>query len=315
MMLPVSLPSGEGKRVRGEIEMKFRGIATALAIIVSCSAIGQAQTTPPDAPPSDVAASPDVNLTPRRLVFGPNDRGVKEITVFNRTNATATYTIVLLDQVMTPDGALVSTEQAPAAQKARLKSATDWIRYSPRQVTLGPQEAQTIRLQARRPADAPAGEYRTHFSVTAVPPADTGLDIEDAAAAEASQQLRIRLTPVYGIMIPVIVRTGELPADASISDVKLIQEGSRKGISLALNRSGERSLYGGLEVFLLGSGQPKKIAQIRGVGVYPELDSRRIALPVEASAAIASGSKVRIVYTDDELNPGKVLAQTEVTLP
>lgn len=298
--------------------MKFRAI-TASAVLAALSAGASAQGQPDaaaqDSAASNTATSPDVNLTPRRVIFGPSDRGVKEITVFNRTNRTATYTIVLLDQVMTPEGALVATDKAPEAQKARLKSATSWVRYSPRQMILGPNEAQTVRLQARRPADAAPGEYRTHFSVTATPPPDTGTDIAAAAGGAASQELQIRLTPVYGIMIPVIVRTGDLAAQASLSDVKLVQANGRKALQVSVNRTGERSLYGGFDIFLLGSGSPKKIGGIRGLGVYGELDQRRVTLPLDPEApAIGPGSRVKIVYTDDELKPGTVLAETEATL-
>ena len=193
--------------------MNFRAmtVAATVLLIISGSAdaqdVQQAQDEASN-PPPNIATSPDVNLTPRRLVFGPRDRGVKEITVFNRTNGTATYTIVLTDRVMTPDGALLPADAASADEKAKLKSALSLIRYSPRQMTLGPQESQTVRLQARPPSGGPTAEYRTHFSVTATPPPDTGIDIAAAAGGAQSESLQVRITPVYGIMIPIIVRLG-----------------------------------------------------------------------------------------------------------
>lgn len=299
--------------------MKFRAITACAAVLAAIAVNADAQSPAPaqkqDSSAANTATSPDVNLTPRRLVFGPNDRGVKEITVFNRTNATATYTIVLVDEAMTPDGALVTVDKAPDAEKSRLKSATSWVRYSPRQVTLGPQEAQTVRVQVRRPPDAAPGEYRTHFSVTAVPPPDTGVDINTAASGVQSNELKIRLTPVYGIMIPIIVRNGDLPAQAGIKDVRLVKGDGRQGIQFDITRTGDRSVYGGIDVYLLGSGDQKKIASIRGVGVYGEIDQRKMTLPLDAKAPpIAPGARVKIVYTDDELKPGTVLAETEATL-
>lgn len=263
----------------------------------------------------NTATSPDVNLTPRRVVFGPRDRGVKEITVFNRTNSTATYTIVLTDQVMTPDGSIVPVAKAPADEKSRLKSALPFLRYSPRQMTLGPQESQTVRLQARPPAGGVPAEYRAHFSVTATPPPDTGVDIASAASGTENGGLQVRITPVYGIMIPIIVRTGELSAQTSISQVHLVEEQGRRGVRFTINRSGDRSVYGGIDILLLGSGSPKKIGAIRGLGVYDEIDHRDVVIPLDKDApAVGPGSRIKIVYTDDELNPGTVLAETEATL-
>lgn len=302
--------------------MKYRAMTAMAAVLLMVSQSAAAQD-PQQAEAQDQASSPpgpnsatpgDVNLTPRRLVFGPRDRGVKEITVFNRTNGTATYTIVLNDEVMTPDGAIVSVDNAPPAEKARLKSALAYIRYSPRQMTLGPHESQTVRVQARPPAGPPA-EYRTHFSVTAAPPPGTGIDIAAAATGAQSDLLQVQITPVYGIMIPIIVRTGDLSAQASIGDVHLVRAEGRQAIGFDINRSGGRSVYGGIDIFLLGSGAPKKIGGIRGLGVYEEIDQRKVVIPLDANApAVGAGARVKIVYTDDELNPGTVLAETEATL-
>jgi hypothetical protein len=248
-------------------------------------------------------------------LFAPRDRGVKEITVFNRTSGTATYTITLTDQAMTPDGAIVAADKAPAAEQARLKSALDFIRFSPRQMTLGPHESQTVRLQARPPAGDTPAEYRTHFSVTAMPPPDTGVDIATAATGAQSDQLQVRITPIYGIMIPIIVRTGDLSEQTSISNAHLVEAQGKRAIGFTINRSGGRSVYGGIDIFLEGSGSPKKIGGIRGLGVYTEIDHRDVVILLDANApAVGRGSRVKIVYTDDELNPGTVLAETEATL-
>ncbi len=299
------------------------GAVTAFAAILLTFSVGAFAQGSQQQPGQDqsassgpnIATSPDVNLTPRRVVFGPRDRGVKEITVFNRTSATATYTIVLTDQVMTPDGAIVPADKAPADEKARMNSALPYLRYSPRQMTLGPQESQTVRIQARAPAGGAPAEYRAHFSVTATPPPDTGLDIAAAATGAQSDQLQVQITPVYGIMIPIIVRTGELPAQTSISNARLVEAQGRRAIGFTINRSGGRSVYGGIDIFLEGSGSPRKIGGIRGLGVYTEIDHRNVIIPLDAGApAVGAGSRVKIVYTDDELSPGTVLAETEATL-
>ena len=95
----------------------------------------------------------------------------------------------------------------------------------------------------------------------------------------------------------------------------LVESQGRRGIGFAINRSGGRSVYGAVDIYLEGSGSPRKIGGIHGLGVYGEIDQRRIVIPLDADApAIGPGSRVKIVYTDDEVNPGTVLAQTEATL-
>lgn len=300
-------------RIHSFLGLAFLGPLTALSVQAS------AQTPPsggqPPVPPANTASSPDVNLSPKRVVIDAGRRSGEEIVVFNKSTATTTYAIELVDRVMTSDGDLKGLDQVTAAQKAKHKSATSFLRYSPRRVTLKPGEAQTVRIQARRPADLAPGEYRAHFSVSAVPPEDSGLDIATAAGAVGANEIGIRLTPVFGISIPIIVREGELPVQSAIGDVKMIEQGGRRAINLAVTRNGQRSLYGDVEVFLLGSGEPRRVAIIRGIGVYPEIERRQItAVVAEDAPKLGAGSRLRIVFKDDDFKKGAVLAQTDVTL-
>lgn len=293
-----------------------RHAAALLALAIGSAAFGQAgEPEDAGAPPANAAVSPDVNLTPRRVVFEGDQRGVKEVIVFNRAAGTAVYSVGLVERIMTPEGNLVDPEQASPEARARLKSASSWLRYSPRQVTLGPNESQTVRIQARRPADLPPGEYRAHFTVSATPPQDAGLDVATAAGAADNNQIAIRLTPVYGISIPVIVRTGDLAVQAQIEGLRVAQVGGSKAAQFTVTRSGDRSLYGAFQVALVNGGDAKQIAEIRGVGVYPEIESRDITIPLPDDVALPAGSRLRVSYIDDDAKPGAVLAQAEVAVP
>jgi hypothetical protein len=151
--------------------------------------------------------------------------------------------------------------------------------------------------------------------VTATPPPDTGIDIAAAASGARSDLLQVRITPVYGIMIPIIVRTGDLSEQTSISNTHLVEAQGKRAIGFTINRSGGRSVYGGIDIFLEGSGSPRKIGGIRGLGVYTEIDHRDVVIPLDADApAVGRGSRIKIVYTDDEVSPGTILAETEATL-
>src|SRR5690242_491463 len=122
----------------------------------------------------------DINISPKRVVFGPDGRGAT-VYVFNRGTAPATYSIAVIDRAMMPDGRIEAIDDADknspdASVAARVKSAKTFVIYTPRRVTLQPNESQTIRLRALRPANLASGEYRTHLTVTAIPPEDVGLN-------------------------------------------------------------------------------------------------------------------------------------------
>jgi len=256
----------------------------------------------------------NLNISPRRIVF---DAGARTSTalIFNTGAQPATYNIELIDRVMTPNGALTSLAEASklplaADAVARLKSAKSMVIFTPRRAMLGPGENQTIRLRVLRPGDLPDGEYRTHLTVTAAPPPDQGLTAEQAAAQVAGA-ITIRLTALFAISIPLIVRQGPPDVGAAIVgfSYRPPEAGGPVGGTLAVQiaRTGTSSLYGDVEVRgARESRSAKPIGALGGVGVYPEIDRRTVEVPL--SRPPARGETLEVVFNDDDVKPGRTLA-------
>ncbi len=249
----------------------------------------------------------NVSVNPTRVVLEGRARS-GEATVYNRGNEPATYRIFFREMAMTAEGGLQTLEEVPA----NYPSASSIIRYSPRQVTLGPGESQTIRLLARKPADLPPGEYRSHLVVQAVPPPDAGQTIESLALEE--NQIQIQLIPVFGISIPIIVRHGELAATAALSDLAIENTANGPQLNLRIQRDGNKSLYGDIAVTYTNSGSSEfQVGLIRGVGVYTTTDSRnvRLSLQTPSGVSLAAGGKISVTYQTDN---GQLLAQASLAL-
>jgi len=179
-------------------------------------------------------------------------------------------------------------------------------------------EAQTVRIMARTPPDLPAGEYRAHFQAISVPPAREAADSIDRAVGQgAGGSIGVTILPRFGISIPVILRVGETTLDAGIKDVALSQRPDGGPIlALTVTRAGTRSAFGDISVTVAGS--KRAVGQIKGLGVYTEIDERRVAFPLALDAEapqIVSGMRLAITYTDDDAEPGKVLARSEFVVP
>jgi hypothetical protein len=225
----------------------------------------------------------------------------------------------MVDRVMLPNGEIETLSQAEkqpelAPVVSHLASAKDMVIATPRRATLAPGKGQTIRILVTAPAAPGAAEYRSHLTVTAVPPRDVGVTAEEAAAAERSNRLSFNVTPVFGISIPVIVRSAPADVRGAISDVHLSYANvSPDGVapprrtallSFAVDRSGANSLFGNIEV------RSKKalIGLARGVGVYTEIDKRTIQIPLQR--APSPGEQLDITFVDDDTNPGHIIART-----
>ena len=262
-------------------------------VIIAAAFIGAA------APAS--AATGDLLVAPTRLEL-ENMRG-SEVVLNNIGAETATYRISLELRRMTPDGQLVEVSNPTPAEQAAL----DMIAYAPRRVTLAPNQPQSIRVGVRPPADLPEGEYRVHMLFRAIPDAKPAVGTDSAI-----EGVSIALTPIYGITIPVIVRNGKLSAEAGILNPKIVSEEGRQGVSFDLSRTGSRSLYGEVRVLKPGSDEPAIL--VRGIAVYPELDRRRVSLPVPPEFKGTLEGPATIQYLERTNEGSRVLAEAQVVL-
>lgn len=271
----------------------------AAALAVSLPAAAQA--------PAPLARSGigDLLVAPTRIVL--DGRKGAEVILNNIGDAPATYRISVEFRRMTADGALEEVAEPSLADR----QAQEMIVYAPRRITLAPNQPQSIRIAARRPQGLPDGEYRVHMLFRAIPPATPVA--QAAAGAEPPKGLRFQLTPVYGVTIPVIVRLGQLEAQAGIANVHLAKAASGgAAIALDLSRSGGRSTFGDVRVLKAGAKEP--IAMQKAVAVYTEIGSRSLSVPVREDYKGALTGPVTVQYLETSDKGAQVIAETQAVL-
>jgi hypothetical protein len=260
----------------------------------------------PEAQIPGAAGLGDLMIAPTRIVL-EGSRRVAEVLLVNVGDVRGTYRISLVDYRMDEKGSM--TELAEGEGE---KSAAPIVRFSPRQVTLDPNYSQTIRIQLRKPADLEPGEYRSHLLFRSVPAAET-LEAGPEQPAEP-EGLTIRLTPVFGISIPLIVRHGEGTSAASLRAASL-ESGERPVLNVRIDRDGTRSVFGSLVIRHRpsGGGGEQVVGILDGVAVYPPLDYREIAIPLDPNIPLGSGS-LTVTYSDLETPSRGVLAETSLRI-
>ena len=274
---------------------------------------------PGEVPEGSVGGMGDINVYPRRVVMDRR-QGVASVGLYNKMPFEGEYEISIANMVMTNTGRMIPFDNLPeGTDTSRVKTASDMLRWSPRRVVLLGSEAQTVRIMARPPADLPDGEYRAHFTVVSVPgDVNDGLSIDDAVAGRTSGAGNVGVTirPRFGISIPVIVRIGETTLTVGLTDFNLIRTGEGPQVTLTITRSGTRSAFGDLVITAPGQDQPLLVA--RGIGVYPEIDQRKLQLAVNPEfdlSKLRSGMTLTATFVDDDVTPGQTLAKQTFTLP
>jgi P pilus assembly chaperone PapD len=242
----------------------------------------------------------DLLVAPTRIIL--DGRRGTEIILNNIGDDVATYRVSVELRRMKPDGTL----ETVTAPNARESAAEAMILYAPRKVTLPPNQPQSIRINARAPQGLANGEYRVHLLFRAIPEA------RPVTAAAPTEGVSFRLTPVYGVTIPVIVRLGNLSATAGIANVAKGSERGQPVIGLDLTRAGDRSTFGEIRVTKAGIAEP--IAVAGGIALYTELDRRHVTIPVDARFAGVASGPVTVEYVEKTATGWATIASTSAIL-
>jgi P pilus assembly chaperone PapD len=258
----------------------------------------------------ELFAQGNLLITPRRVVFEGNKRTF-DLSLANTGQDTATYAISVIQIRMTDEGGFEQIEEPEPGQKF----ADSFLRYFPRQVTLGPGESQTVKIQLQRSGSLVAGEYRSHFYFRAVPkPTPLGMD---NLSATDSTAISVQITPVFGITIPVIIRIGESNTIVSLTDLDLSFVNDDDPVfSFTFNRTGNMSVYGDITVdYVAPGGKITRVGIANGVAVYTPNNIRhfRLALNKVEGVDYTAGT-LRVIYSaPTDLKPVRY-AEAELTL-
>lgn len=235
---------------------------------------------------SESFAQSDLLINPYRVVF-EGGKSIEEISVANTGQDTARYVMSFVQYKMNEFGALQQITEPEEGQYF----ADRLVRMFPRSVVLPPGEAQTVRLQVRAPSGTVEGEYRSHLYFRSV--RDQKQRVE---RTPADTTLGIRLTPIYGITIPVIVRLGTLDLNVDVDSVGLEwTEDDTPHLRLQATRSGTKSSFGNIEInYISDENEEIRVANLRGIALYVPNKKRYFSIPL-------STDDPRVNYSTGEL--------------
>ena len=255
-------------------------------------------------------ARAELMLHPTRLVFDKNTRAA-QIELINTGSKPASYRISLVNRRMTETGKF---EAADSAQDGE-RFADAMLRYSPRQITLQPGTAQTVRVMLRKPAELAEGEYRSHLQFDKLPEVEGKASIENQGTGTG---IGVVMNALVGASVPVIVRHGTIDATVKLAGLSLGKdEAKRAQLALQFEREGNSSVYGDVSVtFTPKNGKPHKLAQVGGIAVYTPNRVRQATLPLQVQDGVALiGGTLEVSYRDRPEAGGKLLAQASLHLP
>ena len=257
----------------------------------------------------EVQAQGNLLITPRRVVFEGTKRS-QELNLANTGNDTAKYNVSILQYRMKEDGSFQEITVPDEGQNF----ADKFIRFFPRTVTLAPNEAQVVKMQLIKTEQMQPGEYRSHVYFRAVPKL-TALGTEEKV--KDSTAIGVKLIPIFGITIPVIIRSGESTMKVNLSDLKLeIVKDTIPRLQIKFNRSGNMSVYGDLLVeHISPNAVTTKVGIVKGIAVYTPNTVRRFQMNLDSKSKVDYHSgTLKITFSAQSDTKPEKYTEAELTL-
>lgn len=244
-------------------------------------------------------------VTPKRVVFEGLKRS-EELNLANIGKDSATYDISFIQIRMKEDGTVEKITEPDSAQHF----ADKYLRFFPRSVTLAPNEAQTVKVQIIRTAEINAGEYRSHLYFRAVPNENPLGEKE----IKKDSSISVRIVPIFGISLPVLIRSGESNAQVKLSDLSVIDKEKSPILKMTFTRQGNMSTYGDILVdHIAPQGKVSHVGVVRGLAVYTPNITRNFNLALNKTTGVNYHSgKLHVVYSADQ--KGVKLAEEYIDL-
>lgn len=256
---------------------------------------------------SKILHAQEVGMTvvPARLVYNKHTN-YHEFTITNTGTDSTTYLIRPKHYRMLRNGALNEITTPDPGQYF----ASDNLYYEPKQMTLAPGQSQVVQVQVTGRENLTHPEYRSHLCIRTETKHTTYRFATDDAHGIAAT-----LIPSLAVTLPVIVRGGDPAVNVRITDAQYLAEENPR-LQLTLNRDGNMSVYGHLEVHHVSpGGEMKRVAMMKGVAVYSPTKERTITVKLDKSAAYYNGGSLRMIYTSLDDDERTTITEHELMLP
>lgn len=246
----------------------------------------------------------DMMISPTRVFLDEDNRSAT-MTLRNNSNGPRTYRLKWEDKRAIVRGGYTNIEEGE-----EWPSAKELVRFSPRQITVGAGENQTVRFSFRPPADLPNGEYRSHLLLQVIP--DISEPTSTINRAGPNDSVGVQIFMQMSFSIPVVAKYNVMGAEVSLQEAKIVsvEKGERLGLEVVFGRTGDASSFGNVLVELQQNSESpvEEIGRYKELSIYPELDWRKIVIPL-SKKEIPKGAVVRVAYEGSKESDGKLWAE------
>ena len=247
-------------------------------------------------------AQASLMIKPTRVVMDERNRSA-EVTLLNNSSTTKTYRILWEQKSQKENGAYGKLEDYEY-------SASNFIRHSPRKVTIKPGEYQKIKLRVKMPRELADGEYRSHLLMKVT---EDNVDFSKYIGDEEVKGTSAIIIPRLSFSIPVLVRKGKIDTKADITSITVTKNNEGNNIvKVDLAHGGNFSSFGSLAAYMkTPSGNVVPIGEANNIALFRGTSKRTVDIPLQVPS-IPKGAVVQVLYKGDDEFDGQILGKAAI---
>lgn len=211
----------------------------------------------------------ELQVFPTKLSLSTRKKSTS-ITLRNRSKETTTYKISKIYYRQAEDGSMRKADEITLSDRA----LDEYLKFSPRRVTLRPGEEQVVRLMVRKSAKLAEGDYRTHIRFEPI-------SQNEKKREDFVTQVKMSIKAKIAISVPVIFRQGQPDFKLNLDGLNIVQNQKESSYSVNMNKDGNVFAHGTLKLFYQKTKESEKklISIVNGVSLYSDKRSLQMKIP------------------------------------
>jgi len=193
---------------------------------------------------------------------------VATVTIRNKSTFKTTYKLSAVYYKQSFDGQMMKVEDPGASGH----SIIEFLRFSPRRITLAPNDEQVVRFMVRKTASLSTGDYRAHIRFEPIKK-------EDESGSGRDNLVMMKIDARIAINVPIIYTHGNVDGKIDLKNFSISKNKDGNYFNVVMKKEGAIFPFGTFKVFRVGHKKEEMVAIVNGVSSY--IPERRFTFKME----------------------------------
>ncbi len=214
-----------------------------------------------------ISISANLQVFPTKVRLSTRSK-VSTITLRNKGTFKTTYKLSAVFYKQSFDGQMKRIEDPGVEGQSVIK----FLRFSPRQVTLAPNEEQVVRFMVRKTSKLSSGDYRAHIRFEPIKK-------EEEQDGARNNLVMMKIDARVAINVPIIYTHGNVEGSIKLKDFSISSNDKESFFHVIMKKDKSIFPFGTFKIYKINEDKEEFITVVNGVSSY--IPERRFTFKIE----------------------------------